>query len=39
MLIAAILFLLLTNIGNVIYFNNSVIRGYYDGMGGVSLTL
>ena len=26
-------------LGNVIYFNNSVIRGYYDGMSGVSLTL
>lgn len=28
-----------SGLGNVIYFSNSTIRGYYDGMGGVSLTL
>ena len=28
-----------SGLGNVVYFSNSTIRSYYDGMGGVSLTL
>lgn len=28
-----------SGLGNVVYFSNSTIRGYYDGMAGVSLTL